>query len=78
MWRSLRMLGTAGEEFHAQLPDLVGAESVAVVQGRKPVDILGDEIGDVEARVNEERIAQDDFAGAGSAVGSGGSSHCMM
>ncbi len=41
---------------------------VAVVQGRKPVDILGDEIGDVEARVNEKRITQDDFAGAGGAV----------
>ncbi len=41
---------------------------VAVVQGRKPVDILGDEIGDVEARVNEERVTQDDFPGAGGAV----------
>ncbi len=44
---------------------------VAVVQGRKPVDTLGDEIGDVEARVNEERITQDDFAGVGGAVDSG-------
>ncbi len=43
-----------------------------MVQGRKPVDILGDEIGDVEARVNEERITKDDFAGAGGAVDSGG------
>ncbi len=43
---------------------------VAVVQGRKPVDILSDEIGDVEARVNEERITQDDLAGAGGAVDS--------
>ncbi len=51
---------------------------VAVVQGRKPVDILGDEIGDVEARVNEERITQDDFAGAGGAVDSEVSSHDMM
>ncbi len=68
------MLGTAGEEFHAQLPDLRRSRisvQVTVVQGRKSVDILGDEIGDVEARVNEERIAQDDFAEAGGAVDSG-------
>ncbi len=37
------------------------------------VNIFGDEVGDVEAGVNEERITQDDFAGTGGAVDSGGS-----
>ncbi len=36
------------------------------------VDVFGDEVGDVEAGVNEERITQDDFTGTGGAVGSGG------
>ncbi len=70
---TLRRLGTAGEEFHAQLSDLRRSRisvQVAVVQGGKSVDILGDEIGDVQARVNEERITQDDLAGAGGAVDS--------
>ncbi len=51
---------------------------VAVVQGRKPVDILDNEIGDVKARVNEERITQDDFAGTGGAVDSGSLVHGTM
>ncbi len=69
----LHMLGTTGEEFHPQLPELCQSRiSVqgAVVHGRKTVDILVDEIGDVEARVNEERITQDDFARAGGAADS--------
>ncbi len=69
------MLGTAGEEFHAQLPDVRRSRisvQVAVVQRRKSVVILGDGIGDFEARVNDEWITQDDFAGAGGAIGSGG------
>ncbi len=68
------MLGTASEKLHAQLPDLRRSKisvQVAVVQGRKPVDILGYEIGGVEARVNEERITKDDFAAAGGAFHSG-------
>ncbi len=67
------MLGTAGEEFHAQLSDLRRSRisvQVAVVQGGKSVDILDDEIRDFQARVNEKRIAQDDFAGTGGAVDS--------
>ncbi len=36
------------------------------------LNILGDEVGNVEARVNEQRIAQDDFAGPGGVVDSGG------
>ncbi len=74
VWRNLRRLGTAGEKFHAQLSDLLRSRisvQVSVVQERKAVDILGDGIGEVEARVNEERITQDDFAGTGGAVDSG-------
>ncbi len=36
------------------------------------VNVFGDEVGDVETGVNAERIAQDDFAGTGGAVDSGG------
>ncbi len=36
------------------------------------LNILGDEVGNFEARVNEERITQDDFAGTGGAVDGGG------
>ncbi len=42
------------------------------------VNVFGDEIGDVEAGVNEERITQDDFAGTGGASTAMVSSHGMM
>ncbi len=42
------------------------------------VNVFCDEVGDVEAGVNEERINLDDFAGAGGAVAAVVSSHGMM
>ncbi len=42
------------------------------------VNVFGDEIGDVEAGVNEERNTQYDFAGTGGAVDSGGLVARMM
>ncbi len=56
-----------------RLPILSGTASpvqVPIVQGRQVINVLGDEVGDVEVGVNEERITQDDFAGAGGAVDS--------
>ncbi len=35
---------------------------VPVVKGREVVNALGDEVGDVEAGVNEKRITQDEEA----------------
>ncbi len=42
------------------------------------VNVFGDEVGGVEAGVNEDRITQDDFAWTGGAVAAVVSSHGMM
>ncbi len=42
------------------------------------VNVFGDEVGDVEAGVNEERITQDDSPGQEAPSGAVVSSHGMM
>ncbi len=72
---SLRWLSTASERFLSKLLDFHRSRvsvQLSIVQCGESVDVLGDEVGDVEAGVNEEWITHDDFAREGGAADSTG------
>ncbi len=71
----MRRLSTASEELHGNLPDFRRnriSVQLFIVECGESVDIFGYEVGDAEAGVIQERIAQNNFARTGGAVYSGG------